>query len=222
MRPSRLTSPDGPSSSPSAAVESPEPMSVEWTDEKHSLYLKSMEASFVNELYDSMEFLRWYPQMKHLSHVKSSKHTNPRATPSQFKVLRSGCWQKINFERGESQVVKTNEAHGSGLLANPWILHFRSARSNTQGVECCGTPRHMASINRANDSDRKKSMSRWGASSSKHFRVLRHEDLHGSKTEVSDQNFVDEDIEEVKSKRVKKVEPDPSSASDQLVPLRKP
>lgn len=34
--------------------------------------------------------------------------------------------------------------------------------------------------------------------------------------EVSDQNFVDEDIEEVKSKRVKKVEPDPSSASDQV------
>ncbi|MBA0671426.1 hypothetical protein Goklo_007264, partial [Gossypium klotzschianum] len=34
-----------------------ESTSTEWTDEKHSLYLKSMEASFVNQLYDSMSFL---------------------------------------------------------------------------------------------------------------------------------------------------------------------
>lgn len=29
--------------------------SSDWTDEKHSLYLKSMEASFVNELYDNRQ-----------------------------------------------------------------------------------------------------------------------------------------------------------------------
>lgn len=29
---------------------------TEWTNEKHSLYLKSMEASFVNQLYNSMDF----------------------------------------------------------------------------------------------------------------------------------------------------------------------
>lgn len=34
-----------------------ESKSTEWTDEKHSLYLKSMEASFVNKLYDSSELL---------------------------------------------------------------------------------------------------------------------------------------------------------------------
>jgi hypothetical protein len=31
--------------------------STEWTDEKHSLYLKSMETSFVNQLYESMDLL---------------------------------------------------------------------------------------------------------------------------------------------------------------------
>lgn len=63
----------------------PESMSVEWTDEKHSLYLKSMEASFVNELYDSMELLGWQPEMKHLSNAKPSNQalTNLRAPPGQ-------------------------------------------------------------------------------------------------------------------------------------------
>ena len=62
-----------------------ESMSVEWTDEKHSLYLKSMEASFVNELYDSMELLGWCSSNNHLSHSKSTKQTqpNPSASPAQ-------------------------------------------------------------------------------------------------------------------------------------------
>nr|UBX54609.1 hypothetical protein [Lupinus angustifolius] len=29
----------------------------EWTDEKHSMYLKSIEASFVNQMYDSKHTL---------------------------------------------------------------------------------------------------------------------------------------------------------------------
>jgi hypothetical protein len=32
-----------------------ESLSSDWTDEKHSLYLKSMEASFVNQLYDNRQ-----------------------------------------------------------------------------------------------------------------------------------------------------------------------
>lgn len=32
---------------------------TEWTDEKHSLYLKSMEASFVNQLYSSADIPAW-------------------------------------------------------------------------------------------------------------------------------------------------------------------
>jgi len=30
-------------------------MAAEWTDEKHSMYIKSIEASFVNQLYDSKQ-----------------------------------------------------------------------------------------------------------------------------------------------------------------------
>jgi hypothetical protein len=32
-----------------------ESLSSDWTDEKHSLYLKSMEASFVDQLYDNRQ-----------------------------------------------------------------------------------------------------------------------------------------------------------------------
>lgn len=39
-----------------------ESASMEWTDEKHSLYLKSMETSFVNQLYSSIDLLGWCSQ----------------------------------------------------------------------------------------------------------------------------------------------------------------
>lgn len=32
---------------------------TEWTDAKHSLYLKSMEASFVSQLHNSLDLLGW-------------------------------------------------------------------------------------------------------------------------------------------------------------------
>lgn len=53
-----------------------ESISTEWTNEKHSLYLKSMEASFVNQLYSgSVDLVGWRSQdNKHdLSHAKSSR-----------------------------------------------------------------------------------------------------------------------------------------------------
>lgn len=35
-------------------------MAPEWTDEKHSMYIKSIEASFVNQLYDSKQMKTSY------------------------------------------------------------------------------------------------------------------------------------------------------------------
>lgn len=42
----------------------------------------------------------------------------------QFKVLRGGFWQRVNFERARKQMSKEGGSHT--LLANPWIQHFRS------------------------------------------------------------------------------------------------
>lgn len=141
---------------------------MEWTDEKHSLYLKSMEASFVDQLYNSFGLLGWHSQKENPSDSKPSLqmlcktrnssgqvwtyhsllfHVLPSSLyeilalnfchcflcdsfhsflpTSQFKVLRGGFWQKINFERARKQMVKADGSHV--LLANPWIQHFRSA-----------------------------------------------------------------------------------------------
>ncbi|KAB1220241.1 hypothetical protein CJ030_MR3G017065 [Morella rubra] len=101
-----------------------ESKSTEWTDEKHSLYLKSMEASFVNKLYDSSELLGFC----RLSDPTNSrkKHFTARSRSGQFKVLRGGSWQKIHFERApDLQLMK--EEGSRGLLTNPWIRHFRHA-----------------------------------------------------------------------------------------------
>ncbi|GMI96735.1 cold regulated gene 27 [Hibiscus trionum] len=105
-----------------------ESISTEWTDEKHSLYLKSMEASFVNQLYDSMTSLGWNSKDK-LPGSKSSRKTIC-VSSGQFKVLRGGCWKKINFERPGFQ---SNKRDGSrSFVASPWVQHFRS------GSRSCG------------------------------------------------------------------------------------
>ncbi|KAL6216590.1 hypothetical protein ACLB2K_009811 [Fragaria x ananassa] len=169
-----------------------ETMSTEWTDEKHSMYLKSMEASFVNQLYNSMDSRGRHTHKGNLSHIKSSKQPqfNSRAASGQFKVLRAGCWQKINFGRGEAEVICEEV-----------------------------------------DSSLKKEITSAPATCLKQFNVshshLTHQDMVGGNTEVSDQNFADEEIKEEKSitscnsKRMKSLILQASS-NDQVVPFRKP
>ncbi|GAB2222429.1 hypothetical protein Droror1_Dr00013647 [Drosera rotundifolia] len=98
-------------------------MATEWTDEKHGLYLKSMEASFVNQLYDSINSQGGSWQIRHDPASGSSKHINTRMT-GQFKVHQNGSWQKLNFERPRPHAEGT--AEHQHLLENPWIRHFRS------------------------------------------------------------------------------------------------
>lgn len=89
-------------------------MASEWTDEKHNLYLKSMEASFVNQLHNSMDLLGWR-SLKEGSVPNLSREVNCRTcTPSgEFKVHRRGNWQKINFRRPESQISSAKESRFS-------------------------------------------------------------------------------------------------------------
>lgn len=41
----------------------------------------------------------------------------------QFKVLRGGCWQKMNFERENQEMSRVNGQ--KDLIGNPWIQHYR-------------------------------------------------------------------------------------------------
>ncbi|GKV04630.1 hypothetical protein SLEP1_g16770 [Rubroshorea leprosula] len=182
-----------------------ESMSTEWTDEKHSLYLKSMEASFVNQLYGSMNLLGSNLRNERLSGTRPSRHTHRDAHTTytgQFKVLRGGSWKKISFERPEFRVNGANR----GLVASPWIQHFRSGSKvhvlthpSIQGMDLYGN--HYDTC---------------------HSDHLCSHDLIGSDTEVTDQNFADEENGEkasnaCSSKKMKTVETNDSS-NDQVVP----
>ncbi|KAI4321516.1 hypothetical protein MLD38_034886 [Melastoma candidum] len=138
---------------------------LEWTDEKHSKYLKSMEASFVNQLYDSMEVLGWRTDKENSPNVQSRLHHNKciYSTSGQFKVLRDGCWKKINFERPCS--VSNTCAKSHVILKSPWIQHFKS-NSRPQVSASSDIGKVAASTDHCVDAK-----------------------------EVSDQNFVDDDAE---------------------------
>lgn len=109
-----------------------EPMSSEWTDEKHSMYLKSMEASFVDQLYNSMCLSGWRTQKKHHPHMRSSKDAQSH-TPDQYKVYRDGCWQRLKFDKGEPPPGEAEEP--DSLQQNPWIQHFRAGVRQDQTVQ---------------------------------------------------------------------------------------
>ncbi|XP_075633786.1 cold-regulated protein 27 [Castanea sativa] len=187
--------------------------SSDWTDEKHSLYLKSMEASFVNELYDNRQ-----------------KHLNTRNPSGQFKVLRGGCWQKVNFNRADLQLKKA--AGGSrSLLANPWIQHFRSS-CTTQVVASADVQKNGASKSQALGLAGTNSNSSCGRATCNSNQIDAcqfhscHQDLIDDNTEVSDQNFVDEVVEgekESSKHNAKRIKSSTASTSshDQVVPRNK-
>ncbi|KAJ8541099.1 hypothetical protein K7X08_001915 [Anisodus acutangulus] len=93
----------------------PGPKIMEWTDEKHSMYIKSMEASFVDHLYGSLDVVG-------LSRPKSSRQRHPNPS-GQYKVFQDGCWTKI-FKKDKPQLNKTNES--GTVLAIPWIKHYKA------------------------------------------------------------------------------------------------
>ncbi|OIW10379.1 hypothetical protein TanjilG_05527 [Lupinus angustifolius] len=154
----------------------------EWTDEKHSMYLKSIEASFVNQMYDS-------------KHTLASN--NPANTSAQFKVLRGGCWKTINFERENPQLSRTNPRH-KNLTANPWIQHYRSSSKQPN----VAAPSLLESITSTSAVfvDLEHQRNGFPSSSSGQLHLcethVSHDDMLYSDTEMSDQNFADEDVED--------------------------
>ncbi|KAL8196684.1 hypothetical protein R6Q57_024599 [Mikania cordata] len=107
-------------------MESPKRESSEWTDEKHSLYLYSMEASFIDKLYNSLDTQCWQAQNECSSDSMSSRkiHTSVCCPSGQFKVLRHGFWSRVDFRRENLVHNEANRPHV--LSSNPWIQHFRS------------------------------------------------------------------------------------------------
>ncbi|XP_057949341.1 cold-regulated protein 27-like isoform X2 [Malania oleifera] len=170
-----VSQPTGDDSSDSISVE--EPTSTEWTDEKHSLYLKSMEASFVNQLYKHdhfpVDWADWNPQ-KIRNPIHRSHRSGGRVFSGHFKVFRDNCWKVVNFKTNRPDLSIEND-----FLGGAWVQHFRAAHilQDTKSKE-------EAAISLR----RKRKTHYYGIPANSKGPL--------DTAEVSDQNFVNEDPEE--------------------------
>uniref|UniRef100_A0A5B7AJK6 Uncharacterized protein n=1 Tax=Davidia involucrata TaxID=16924 RepID=A0A5B7AJK6_DAVIN len=189
-----------------------------WTNEKHSSYLDSLEGSFVNQLHHSMGLLAW------CSDSSQQLPANNRSSYDQFTVLQGGCWQKINFERNQPLLDAADDSHV--ILDSPWIHHFRcTGKSRT--IASAGSQQHRMLHSKGTPLGGKRTFSHGFVTSLGQLPVCHqyYQDSVGSITEISDQNFVDEDGEEKSGnlsmgKRLKTAAADVSS-KDQIVPCGK-
>jgi len=184
----------------------------EWTDEKHSLYLKSMEASFVDQLYNSLGALGSNSNKENVRLGSCRK-----ACEEEFKVLRDGFWQKMNVKQPEYRGGVNGRRGSHEFLRSPWIKHYKPSPK----IEILVTDEG------GSDSNGKKGIViyssgilREGCSHSRD-----HDQISIGEAEVSDQNFVNQVTkgENGSSKKMKTVMnvSSPSSSTDQVVPLRK-
>ncbi|CAK9140985.1 unnamed protein product [Ilex paraguariensis] len=167
-----------------------------WTNEKHNLYLDQLEASFVGQLNRSMGLLaseqnKWDPNSSRRLPVNSNNSSE------QFTVLQDGCWKKINFEKNQPLL---NIAADSNVFRSPRRYHFRYA-GNRCTVTSADHQQHSTLHGGRVDLKGKRTFSHRLASNMERSPVnyLCHHYSVGSITEVSGQNFVDEDREEKSS-----------------------
>ncbi|XP_068643818.1 cold-regulated protein 27-like isoform X2 [Aristolochia californica] len=192
---------------------------AEWTDEKHSLYLNFIEASFVNQLYNhkygSMESLDWYPRGKEAKGPNCSQSSSTSCFSSgQFKVLRSGCWEKLNFEK----TCSPRDARNETLLAQPWVQHYRPP-------SCVKAP-EVASPHLQENRWLVKKHRITNCGVAKCSKLASKIDFVSIDTEVSDQNFTDENCcceeqEQSKSRKKRVVPFGNSKAPENLLSRRK-
>lgn len=170
-------------------VSSLEPMSCKWTDEKHSLYLKSMEASFVNQLYNSMDVFGWQSHEQHQSNPRSTNNVDVHnRTSGKFKGYPRGCWQNGN------RYVGSPSGGGTEVVGSPsggGTLDLASLPSSDNGLPM----NFRGNKALAHGSCRQFSSNQLHRNSLNNDRGL---------SEVSDQNFVEEDAVERRGNRFHK------------------
>ncbi|XP_054776271.1 cold-regulated protein 27-like isoform X2 [Prosopis cineraria] len=106
-------------SSPQCAA--PFPL-TKWTDHQHRLYLNSLEASFVNELHQSIQLRGWSLRRDSKEAFKSKNLQNSQNMTKQFPVMQDCCWKKICVERNEPMLESTADSHvlaGSSSILAP-------------------------------------------------------------------------------------------------------
>ncbi|CAK7329879.1 unnamed protein product [Dovyalis caffra] len=188
----------------------PQGPSAVWTDEKHRLYLDSLEASFVNN------------QLRHSFRLRGwSRGMGGRSCSSrrQFMVLRDGSRQK---KRNEPLLESTADSHCI-KESTPSICHFISA-GNQRNAAHHDLQRHNASCG-GGIHVRENATVSGALSRSSEQQPVCYQNSIGSTTEVSDQNFDEGDQGEKsccvhKAKRLRTSGAEASS-TDQVVPFTK-
>ncbi|XP_042436027.1 cold-regulated protein 27-like [Zingiber officinale] len=161
-----------------------------WTDEKHVIFLNCIESAFVNELYnekyETNAFHGWLSRMKMPKGSCGQCENDQKA--GQFKVLRMSSWK--NFIYDMDKIDAETETGLMPLSANPWIQHFRPTcimkEKNLKSSDKIDYS-HLTrpSVHLENDGHYGE------GTSSKHNCC---QDSVGSSAEVSDQNFVDDEL----------------------------
>lgn len=198
-------------------------LSSEWTDEKHNLYLSSIEATFVNQLYGREHFssnlMGWLSRTQKKTNLSQSSPNKPHS--DQFKVLRQGCWEDFKFERAKSKAVTKNES--LNILTNSWVQRFKASAGNNH-------PQISVDVDNNDFSSRSMNLNSLKVvkrTSAKQFPVcyplMFHQDSASSRAEVTDQNFVDTDYKVAEEPSISSSKKRPrrsaqSKITDQIVP----
>ncbi|GLJ55897.1 hypothetical protein SUGI_1200080 [Cryptomeria japonica] len=108
-------------------------LETEWTDEKHSSFLDSIEASFVKKMYDrdycSLDLCGQSPKEIEALDPDSAESRLDFPFPfNEFKIWQKGCWRTLPYA-DKSQHFSFLRVGGS-----TWIQHFRAPASKNQAV----------------------------------------------------------------------------------------
>ncbi|XP_027191199.1 uncharacterized protein [Cicer arietinum] len=189
-----------------------------WTDQLHSLYISSLEASFVNKLHHSIHLHGWSFHNNTDEAYKCRTLQNTPNMPSQSLALQDGCQKKTSLEKIAPMLESTADSHvlaGNylGLAMVDKACNLREPSTYDHGLLCDEEIHASGSTAFANRSARscfKKQCS---------F----HAESGCSTTEVADQNFKDEVASSSSmpmAKRLKTASADGSS-THQVVPFGK-
>ncbi|XP_013633799.1 PREDICTED: uncharacterized protein LOC106339517 isoform X3 [Brassica oleracea var. oleracea] len=184
---------------------------TEWTDEKHSLYLKSMEASFVDQLYNSLGALG---SKNNKDTVGPSRRFGDGGKPSEE--------QKMNVRQPEYRLNGRHGRRSHEFLRSPWIKHYKPSPKSLTDKGSSELENQVVSskgivIRSSGSASSLKQILREGCSHSRD-----RDQISVGEAEVSDQNFINEVTkgQNGSSKKMKTVISE-SSSTDQVVPLRK-
>ncbi|KAF7840837.1 uncharacterized protein G2W53_003135 [Senna tora] len=187
-------------------------LSTKWTDQQHSLYLNSLEASFANELHRSMRLRGWSLQDDSKEAFKYRTLQSSQILMKQFPVPRDGCSKKISLERNELVLQSTAD---SSLRTAPVE---RGCTTRESDLYDCGVlceegiqVRGISTFSKCSS----RSLENHCGSHSCHLESV------GCAAELTDQNFKDEDQAASSScmpmaKRLKTVTADATS-NDQVI-----